>query len=300
MRPVTWVGRAIGRGGDVDHEVAASILEAHPDYRVLRALPPWDSFVGEAPQGPVRTAAVIDVETIGLDLDHPIIDLAVQRIAFDERGVIVRIGRPRQWFEDPGCPVPETITRLTGITDRDVAGSHIDEGEAVSMVRSTTFAIAHNCSFDAPRIERRLPDIAGHAWACSCNEVPWPELGFDGRKLGHLLMQRGLFHKGHRAAADVWATINLLGVPLADGETPLLKLVRQAEKPTVRVEATAAPFETKDVLKARGYRWHQAGRVWKNELPVEDEAAERQWLSERCGCHHPSVARLTWHSRHRT
>ncbi len=289
----------IARGAGDDHEAAASILDAHPGYRVLRALPAWDAFQVEAPQGAVRTAAIIDVETVGLDPDHPIIDLAIQRIAFDERGVIVRVGKPRQWFEDPGCPVPPEITRLTGITDEDVAGSRIDEVEAVSIVRSTTVAIAHNCSFDAPRVERRLPDLAGHAWACSCNEVPWPELGFDGRKLGHLLMQRGMFHEGHRAAADVWATINLLAVTLPDGETPLLKLVRHAEKPTVRIEATSAPFDAKELLKSKGYRWQPAAKVWSIELPADSEGSERQWLRERCGCHQPTIVQMTWHTRHR-
>ena len=81
-------------------------------------------------KGRIRTAAVIDVETVGLDADHPIIDLAIQRIAFDERGRIVRLGKLRQWFEDPGMPIPAQISRLTGINDTDVAGQRIDAIQA--------------------------------------------------------------------------------------------------------------------------------------------------------------------------
>jgi DNA polymerase-3 subunit epsilon len=252
-----------------------------------------------APQGQVRTAAVIDVETVGLDADDPIIDLAIQRIAFDARGVIVQVGQPRQWFEDPGMPIPAGITRLTGITDADVAGRRIDADEAVSLIASTTVAIAHNAGFDAVRVERRLPAIAGHAWACSCNEVPWPELGFEGRKLGHLLMQQGMFHHGHRAAVDVWATINLLGSVLSDGETALAKLIRQAEQASVRIEATNAPFEAKDALKARGYRWHVDKRTWWTELTMAGEAAERDWLRNACRCDQPKIIPITWAQRHR-
>ncbi len=275
------------------------MLSQHPGYRVLRALPSPEDYVLAEPEGVVRTAAVIDVETVGLDPEHPIIDLAIQRIAFDERGRIVRVGQPRQWFEDPGMPVPAEIVRLTGITDADVAGQRIDEEQAVSLIASTTLAIAHNAAFDAPRVERRLPAIAGHGWACSCNEVPWPDLGFDGRKLGHLLMQQGMFHHGHRAAADVWATINLLSSVMPDGETALAKLIRQAEQPSVRIEATNAPFEAKNALKARGYRWHVEQRVWWTEVATKEEAAEHAWLTAAASCPRPHVTTVTWHQRYR-
>lgn len=280
-------------------EQAAALLDEHPDYRVLRALPRLKDFPVAQPQGLVRTAVMIDVETMGLEPDHPIIDLAMQRIAFDERGVIIRVGQPRQWFEDPGMPIPAEIIRLTGITDADVAGRCIDAEAATSLIASTTLAIAHNAAFDAPRVERRLPDVAGHAWACSCNEVPWPDLGFDGRKLGHLLMQQGLFHQGHRAAADVWATINLLGRVMPDGETALTKLIRQAEQASVRIEATNAPYDAKDALKARGYRWHADKRTWWTELPAVNEQVELDWLRDACSCARPSVISVTWMQRHR-
>ena len=281
------------------HERAAALLDTHVDYRVLRALPPPARYPVVTPQGLVRTAVVIDVETIGLDPDHPIIDLAIQRIAFDARGMIVRVGQVRQWFEDPGTAIPAEITRLTGITDADVIGKRIDADEAANLIASTTVAIAHNAAFDAPRVERRLPAIAGHAWACSCNEVAWPELGFDGRKLGHLLMQQGMFHQGHRAAVDVWATINLLGSVMPDGETALCKLLRQAEQVSVRIAAANAPYEGKDALKARGYRWHVDKRTWWKEILPADELAEREWLRDACSCAQPELSTVSWNQRHR-
>lgn len=278
---------------------AAALLDAHPDYRVLRALPSPDRFMLTKPQGKILTAAVIDTETVGLDVDHPIIDLAIQRIAFDEHGRIVRLGRLRQWFEDPGMPIPTEIVTLTGIRDADVSGQRIDDAEAVAMIAGSDVAIAHNASFDAPRIERRLPSIAKHPWACSCSEVPWPDCGLDGRKLGHLLMQCGWFHQGHRAGADVWATINLLAQIMPDGETPLYKLIRQATRPTLRIEATHAPFAAKNALKARGYRWNATSRVWAKEIDPTNEADERGWLAATCGCPAPVTASIDWHARHR-
>lgn len=196
-------------------------------------------------------------------------------------------------------PIPSEITALTGITDTQVAGQRIDDTDAIAIVASTDLAIAHNASFDAPRIERRLPAIAGHAWACSCNEVPWPEQGFDVRKLGHLLMQMGLFHQGRRAAADVWATVNLLGRTMPEGETALFKLIQRAERPSIRIEATHAPFEAKEALKGRGYRWNSHKRVWATEQLAEAEEDERQWLREVCGCATPDITQISWRVRHR-
>ncbi len=283
----------------LDLTQAAALLDGHPDYRVLRTLPMPDRFPLAEPEGRVRTAAVIDVETVGLDPDHPIIDLAIQRIGFDARGRIVRLGRLRQWFEDPEMPIPAEITQLTGIGDADVADQRIDEVEAMALIAGSDVMIAHNAAFDAPRVERRLPTAAGRPWACSCHEVPWPECGLDGRKLGHLLMQLGLFHQGHRAGADVWATVNLLGKVMPDGETALGKLITRAEQPTLRIEATHAPFGAKDALRARGYRWNVAARVWAKEIVVENETAERQWLREVCSCVSPAMYLVTWEQRHR-
>ena len=101
----------------------------------------------------------------------------------------------RQWFEDPGVPIPSAISALTGISDADVTGQRIDKHEATGIIAGCDVVIAHNAAFDAPRIEQRLPTTTGRAWACSCHEVSWPEHGLDGRKLGHLLMQLGLFHR---------------------------------------------------------------------------------------------------------
>jgi DNA polymerase-3 subunit epsilon len=59
----------------------------------------------------------------------------------------------------------------------------------------------------------------------------------------------------------------------------LMQLVQAARQPSFRLQATGAPFEAKDALKARNYRWDATARVWSIQL--KDEAAllsEGQWL----------------------
>lgn len=99
-------------------------------------------------------------------------------------------------------------------------------------------------------------------------------------------------------AGEVGSTIARV-VTVSDGETALAKLIRQAEQPSVRIEATKAPFEAKDVLKARGYRWHAEKRTWWTEIATAGEAGELDWLRDACSCTQPKLTPVTWAERHR-
>ena len=109
-------------------------------------------------------------------------------------------------------------------------------------------------------------------------ELDWLELGYDGRALAHLLSQCGWFYEGHRAENDILALLYLLAQNAADGETILTKLIACSEEPTYRVNAIDAPFDARERLKARGYRWDPALRFWWKEIPDSDKDGERNWL----------------------
>ncbi|WP_395337564.1 3'-5' exonuclease [Novosphingobium sp. BL-8H] len=258
---------------------AAQFLGQSPDYKVLRRLQPVERLHTPKPGGISRIGVAIDVETTGLDHDNDkIIELAIQRFRFDDAGRIVQIGQPRVWREDPGVPLDPRITKLTGHTDAALAGQAIDDSLAVDILHSADLIIAHNAGFDRPFVEKRLPAIAGKPWACSMAELDWLELGFDGKALAHLVSQCGWFYEGHRAENDILALIYLLAHDLPGGETVLAKLVAASDRPSYRVNAIDAPFETKDLLKARGYRWNAPMRFWSKEIAEADHLAERAWL----------------------
>lgn len=292
----------MGRSGATDDlEALAERLAAAPDYRVLRRIKPVDRFHAPKGRDGLRVGAVLDIETTGLDREGDrIIELAVQRFRFDVEGRIVQVGEPRSWREDPGRPLDPAITALTGLTDADLAGQAIDEALAISILTSCDVIVAHNAGFDRPFVERRLPAVAGNAWACSCHDLDWRALGFEGRALSHLVLQMGWFYDAHRAETDVLALLHLLAHPLADGATVLAKLVAAAERSTYRVHAIDSPFDSKDRLKARGYSWNAAMRFWWREISAELLFAEQQWLKAEVytGWGEPAVHEVTWHERH--
>ncbi len=284
-----------------DTERAAALLEAHPDYRVLRSLPPLDLLPLPQGEGRLRTAAVLDTETTSLDpATGAIIELAICSITFDARGRIVAIGAVHDWLEDPGYPLPREIALLTGLNDADLAGRRIDDVAVLGLLSDADLIVAHNAAFDAAWIEQRYPTIAGKPWSCSLRDIDWRMLGYEARQLGGLLAEvAGFFNTRHRADADVAALVALLTSMLSSGRTACSEMILGAQRPTVRITADGAPFEVKDRLKGRGYRWDQKSRRWWKALATDAVDDERDWLADHAACPNPLTRQITWHQRHR-
>jgi len=251
------------------------------DTRQLRRV---DLKIGETgfgdPDVPLRTAAVIDVETTGLEpSSDKVIELAVRRFKYDPGGHIVEIGRSWSWREDPGVPLPEDIVRITGITDQDLIGRRIDDRIAIDIISAADVVIAHNAAFDRPMVEGRLRGLPTMQWACSCREIDWAASGFEGRSLGWLCAQAGWFYDAHRAQGDVDALIQLLRHERTDGRPLLYELDGSSSRDSFLVEAIGSAFQTKDALRMRGYRWDARQQVWWREVLDRDLVNEEAWLA---------------------
>lgn len=260
-------------------------------------------IVSKQPVEPLLNVAVIDVETTGTDpLVDQVIDLGYVILQVDAEGDIVDILAVRAALADPGTPLPERISRLTGLTDNDLRGKAIDLDLVEDDFAQVDVFVAHNARFDASFIRQLLPSTARAAWACSLNDFDWlMDAGLDGRALGHLLAQAGFYNDGHRALADVISLIHLLAYPLPTGGTVMRALLANASQDTWRVEAMRAPFSARAILKARGYRWDIAARVWWTEVKDGAIEAEELWLFRHVLPDGPSprLVSMTWHQRHR-
>ena len=259
---------------------AVALLTAHPDYRVLRRLEAASDF-GVRPAGPVASAVVIDTETTGMNRDNDqIIELAVVRFEYGtESGEIARITDLYSGLEDPGRPIPPESTAIHGITDEMVAGKALDAERIASVVRDATLIVAHNAAFDRPFVEARLPLFASLAWGCSLEQVPWTGEGFRGARLEYLGWASGFFFDAHRSETDCRALLELLRRRLPkSGLVAFKRLLEAAAEPALRLWATGSPFDTKDLLRERGYRWDAERRCWHRVVPKAVAKEESEWL----------------------
>jgi DNA polymerase-3 subunit epsilon len=258
----------------------AEALASSGDYRVLRRLVPRAITPSSVPTS--RTGVVLDVETTGLDHGKDeIIELGMVKFDYLPDGRVTGLRETFTSFNEPSCVIPPELTALTGITAEMVRGHKIDGAAVSSFVAEAVIVIAHNAGFDRKFAERYWPDFEAKAWGCSATEIGWRKHGFEGSRLGYLLNGAGFFHQAHRAVDDCHALLEILSfeLPLA-GAPALAVLLEQARKRTMRVWAEQSPFDLKDVLKRRGYRWSDGSdgrpRSWYidvGEAQLEDEIA---------------------------
>ena len=110
-------------------------------------------------------------------------------------------------------------------------------------------------------------------------QIPWKDEGHEGGKLGYLLNDFGYFTTG--IVPSTIAVLCFTSLPSqcrARKRAALSLLLDNARKTEYRLWAENAPFEVKDILKARGYRWDGAARCWYIVLDEPAVPAEEEYL----------------------
>lgn len=267
----------------MDLEQLATTLSSNPDYKVLRRLKPRKELAPE-PNRPLAKGIVIDTETTGLDPDTcKIIEIGLVVFEYDPvTGQPIRVIGSYGGLEDPGHPLSEETTEITGITDAMVTGQRIDDERVIALVANASIVIAHNADFDRPFLENRLPVFATLPWGCSLLDIDWISEKLGSRKLDYIAFQMGFFFGAHRAEEDCQALLEILTHPLpVSGKTALKPLLDRLPSIGYTVYALNSPFATKDALKARQYRWDSEGKVWYRTLAGSNAFNEEvAWLKE--------------------
>lgn len=267
-----------------DLAAMATALDQSNDYRVLRRLVPRG--LSKPPAEDCKIGVLLDVETTGLDPTRDeVIELGMVKFAYSDRGEVTAVVETFCAFNQPSRSIPAEITALTGITDEMVMGQRIDSDAVSAFVTNADIVIAHNAGFDRKFAERGWPVFVEKCWACSVQEIEWRKHGFDGSRLGYLLAGAGYFHEAHRAVEDCQALLEILARELpTTNQTALAELLERSRLPTYRIWAERAPFDLKDVLKKRGYRWNDGNdarpKAWYIDVSESQRDNEIQFLKK--------------------
>lgn len=265
-------------------QVVGTNAPRQDQWRLLRRLTIPDKF-NDLRSGRVKRGLVVDVETTGLSMENDdVVQLAMLPFDYDpDTGRVLTVHKEKAFegLRETDVPISEEASLVTGITNEMIRGKFIDRSVVNEIVEPVDFVVAHNASFDRPMVERHWPRFAEKPWGCTLTGIEWLREGFSAGKLDYLGMQFGWFFDGHRALADCEACLALLAQELPKSGTQVLSVVREAAaKNDFLIRASGAPFDEKEKLKQRGYRWRPDdlpnGKVWWTI--VDDQQAEVDWL----------------------
>ena len=234
--------------------------------------------------GPLEEdVVVLDTETTGLSFkDCDLIEISAARLS--GREVVDRF----ETFVHPGGPIPPEITRLTGISNADVADAP-SAREAVAALAEFVAGspvLAHNATFDRTFVEA-VPGGAGvsDTWVdtLSLSRIALPCL--TTHRLADMAEAFGCASVTHRAGDDVEALCGMWRVlltALSDLPAGLLALLAGMHEEVTwpfRLifshlaalgDAPARPFSLKEV---------RTGLVDRAQAPARPDAAELEALA---------------------
>jgi DNA polymerase-3 subunit epsilon len=260
---------------------AVRLLDAHPDFKVIRRIPLRIMFADNDGRA-LSKGVVVDTETTGLDPDKDaIIELGMVLFEFDqETGKAYRVLESFSQLEAPSFPIPLESLAVHGITNEMVAGRRIDDAEVERFLRGVSLVVAHHSKFDRVFLEKRLPIFESLQWGCSLTQVDWRGEGFGSASLDYIAYQYGFFFDEHRAENDCFALMEVLQQHLPkSGDLVLKSILNKLGQKSYTVYAIGSPFETKDILKSRGYRWDGDRKCWHTTVTGDDAIKdEMDWL----------------------
>ena len=217
---------------------------------------------------------IVDLETTGLDSSKDkIIEFGVVEFGLVEGQAPILLGM-YGGLEDPGVPLSQEIKDLTGLTDEALKGQSIRWDFAMAAWKRASVVVAHNAQFDRSFLMSR-PDFAAAPkhWACTMRHIDWSAKGFGTKKLTYLAADHGFVNPfAHRAAFDCATTFRLAAPHMRE-------LINNSYEPEFKIIAAGSPFESKDILKKKGYIWDNDNRVWHKTVLSNKAQAERDFLA---------------------
>ena len=280
-------------------EFDARVIERSGEFKVLRKLRPIQDLIADesvdayvqrlfmrSNREPGEYKAVfIDTETTGLNVEEAdAIEVGAIALAYDLReGVFTKFLGSVSMLEDPRYPIPKEVSVVHGIFDEDVRGQTFDDARLLELCDGAHVIVAHNAKFDRPFLEKRFPFFKNLPFACSLAQIPWKEEGYGSGMLEFIAMRRGFFYEAHRAETDCHALASCLVEKLeVSGKWPMEILHDAATQDDFIVFACGAPYESRELLKSKRFKWAPDRKAWFREVPSQLELEELlEWLEKQ-------------------
>ena len=190
---------------------------------------------------------VVDVETTGLDATRDrVIEIGI--VHFEHGEVVDRYAQ----LVDPGIPIPEEVTRLTGIRPEDVAGqpTFAEVADQVRQRLARGILVAYNLPFDTGFLRHEFARAG----------VAWPE---SLRGIDPLVFVRQLHPKG--VSKRLTDTAKRLGIPLSEAHravhdaeaTGWVLLALASQLPAGLDELLALQAQWRDLQEQERRRWRK-------------------------------------------
>jgi DNA polymerase III subunit epsilon len=271
----------------LEAEIAITSLHATGDYLVLRKINlDHDTRFIHKTSPLTRIGLCLDTETTGLNqTEDKIIELGIVAFEYESAtGEIIRIVERYNGFEDPGQPLAKEIIEITGITDDMVRDQQFDNDTVARLAEQASLVIAHNAAFDRPFVEQRFPEFKRVPWACTVTQIDWQSERLQARSLEYLLFKFGWCINAHRALDDAEGVLGLLLETLPISGQPVFKMLMENSFESItKIYAVNAPFDKKDLLKQRGYRWSDGSngipKCWWISIPESRDQEEFSYLA---------------------
>ena len=278
---------------DDGYEEVICTLEHSSNHRILRRVdfPTHAVALTDLPDHErcaIRNGIFLDTETTGLDHDtDEVIQLCLMPFLFavdreTKEAFLLEVQKPYIGLREPSKPVPEEVVQLTGITNEMLKGQSLDLEAIEDLVSGADIIAAHNAKFDRLFAHKITESFAGKYWACSLSDINWAGHGFESMKLSLLAVELGMFFEAHQADKDCLAALAILAQRTLDGDSYFNQMITGARTTTVTLRAQYTPFETKDLLKARGYYWRDGSdgtiKGWEISVSADKAVEEKEWL----------------------
>lgn len=211
----------------------------------------------------------VDFETTGLSsVDDRVIEVGACLYEWETGTPLQLISE----FVHPERPIPEEITKITGITDELVNDYGISEREAFTeldcFISRSHYIMAHfGSSFDKlffDETRKRMGwDQEETLWLDSAVDVRYPER-ITTRNLRHLASEHNFLATfAHRAVFDVLTMLTVANGYSLDG------IVARAKEPTLVVQAVVS-FDEKEKAKELQFRWFAPQKLWWKSMKQSD------------------------------